>query len=307
MSAVESMGAGGSAWSRSSRAALALVATLLLAACGGGDGRDDGPGVDERVAEERADSEPGAVPWSVAADVVAARRGEYRQVVAGGAAGRPAPMIEEWVAYDLDAPFVDRRIIWRVDPATGDPTEGVSWENPSLRVVYTKAATYMSGQRIEAQCGTKWVEATPRQAADMTGATIDLFRADPGLEPIDILRTAEPEASADIEAYASVYTITVPGRTGLQFSSRAIWEQPGAVDRVDALSTTADVRLPRHSGPVEITVDLAGAMDAAGRPLQDGKTLTATWDITAPLDRVDTTIPAEAAPPGACDIGPSEG
>jgi hypothetical protein len=178
-------------------AALALTATLLWGGCGDDDRRDHERGADSGAAGGaggRAGDEPDPVPWSVATDVVAARRGEYRQVLTTGTASRTVPAIEEWVTYDHDVPFVDRRIVWRIDTTTGEPTEGVSRENPTLRAVTTGTATYVSGARVEERCGTTWAEATPDQASAMTGAPVDSFRAD----PTDALDTTAPTDAAPL-------------------------------------------------------------------------------------------------------------
>jgi hypothetical protein len=285
-----------------------MTGTLLWGGCSGGDGGSDsggwvdGRGADSRDGDGRVGDDEGPVSWSVATDVAAARRGEYRQVLTSGTATRTAPAIEEWVTYDLDVPFVDRRIVWRIDTTTGQAIEGVSRENPTLRAVTTGTATYVSSSLVEERCGTTWTEVTPDLASAMTGAPVDSFRADPVLEPIEILRTAGLDAPPGDPADAGTYRIEVPGETGLQWTSRTLWEQPGVIERVAALSPPAEVRLPRDGGPVEITVDLAEAMAALNRPLTAPQTATTTWQITAPIDAIDTTAPTGAAALGSCDL-----
>jgi hypothetical protein len=97
--------------------------------------------------------------------------------------------------------------------------------------------------------------------------------------------------------------ITVNGAAGLDMSSRRFVEDPDLTARVLRASTTAEVALPRDGGPVEIRVDHAEALTAAGRPPGPTDAMTTTWEVTAPIAAVDTTVPADVATRETCPSG----
>lgn len=57
--------------------------------------------------------------------------------------------------------------------------------------------------------------------------------------------------------------------------------------------------MPRGGGPVEITVDLTDVMadvaGATGASAGSSPRFVLTWQITAPVDAVPTTLPADVA------------
>ncbi|HKE73868.1 MAG TPA: hypothetical protein VKB57_09660 [Acidimicrobiales bacterium] len=273
---------------------LALAGALLVAAACADDGGGFGPS-DTSAPDE-------AVPWSQAVEVAAARRGEYREAVVVSSDGDSAALSEQWIAYDLDAPFVDRAIAVHVDPKTRRYTSTATRENPSLRFIYTAGSVFMRHPRAQAACGTAWIEIPPEELAQAAGATFDASRLQ-DLEPLDLLRSAkDPGPPVRTDGRGSVYEVPAPGTTGLALSVLA--SRPGLADRIAAEQRTAEVRVPRGGGPVEITIDLTDVMaDVAGTtdaPVGFRPDVELTWTVTAPVAAVPTTVPTDAATREEC-------
>ena len=99
-----------------------------------------------------------------------------------------------------------------------------------------------------------------------------------------------------------------PRTTGLALS--VLVSNPELADRLAAEQRTAEVRVLRGGGSVEITIDLtevaadvAGATEPAevdeglaGPPLN----IALIWTVTAPVDPVATTLPADVATRDDC-------
>ena len=148
----------------------------------------------------------------------------------------------------------------------------------------------------------------PEQIAEATGAQFDAGALQ-ALEPLEILRsTTDPGPPSETDERGSVYAVTAPGTTGLAMS--VLVSNPGLADRLAAEQRTAEVRVLRGGGSVEITIDLtevaadvAGATEPAevdeglaGSPLN----IALIWTVSAPVDAVPTTLPADVATKDDC-------
>jgi hypothetical protein len=280
-------------------ARLAIAGALLVAAACTDDEGSFGASI--TTAAPPAD----VVPWSQAADVAAARRGEYREaVVVSGDAGAAA-LSEQWIAYDLDVPFVDRSIAVHIDPKPRRYTSTATRENPSLRFIYAGSTVLMRHPRAQAACGTPWVEMPPEQIAQATGVEFDAGALQ-GLEPLELLRsTRDPGPPVETDERGSVYEVPAPGTTGLALS--VLVSRPELADRLAAEKRTAKVRVPRGGGPVEITIDLtdvlADVTGTTGAPAGSPPTFELTWTVTAPVDTLPTTLPTDVATRDECRQG----
>lgn len=279
---------------------LAITGALLVAAACTGDG-----GGQESSATTASPAE--AVPWSQALEVAAARRGEYREVVVVSNGSGAAALSEQWIAYDLDVPFVDRSIAVHIDPETRRLESTATRDNPSLRFVYTASTVLMRHPGAEARCGTPWVEMPPEQVAEATGMGFDASALQ-DLEPLEILRsTTDPGPPVETDALGSVYAVPAPGTTGLALS--VLLSNPELAESLAAEERTAEVRVPRDGGPVEISIDLtdvlADVAGAAGAAAGSPPDTTLTWTVTAPVDAVPTTLPADVATRDECGQGAS--
>jgi hypothetical protein len=107
------------------------------------------------------------------------RRGGLAPWGDGDACWGARALSEEWIAYDLDVPFVDRSIAVHIDPETDRFTSTATRDNPSLRFIYTAGTVLMRHPSAEARCGTPWVEMPPEQTADATGAPLPMSPARP--------------------------------------------------------------------------------------------------------------------------------
>jgi hypothetical protein len=280
---------------------LAIAGALLAAAACTGD-------EDSLMPAETRPPPVEVVPWSQALEVAAARRGEYREVVVLSNDAGARALSEQWIAYDLDVPFVDRSIAVHIDPETDRFTSTATRDNPSLRFIYTADNVIMRHPSAEASCGTPWVEMPPEQIAEATGAEFDASALQ-ALEPLEILRsTTDPGPPSETDARGSVYTVPAPGTTGLALS--VLVSSPELADRLAAEPRTADVRVLRAGGSVEITIDLtdvladvAGATepaDVTGAPAGSAPNIVLIWTVTAPVDAVPTTLPADVATRDEC-------
>lgn len=275
---------------------LAIAGALLVAAACTDGGDDFGASITTTAPPAEV------VPWSQALDVAAARRGEYREaVVVSGDVGAAA-LSEQWIAYDLDVPFVDRSIAVHIDPKTRRYSATATRENPSLRFIYTGSTVLMRHPSAQAACGTPWIEMPPEQIAQATGVGFDAGALQ-DLEPLDLLRSAkDPGPPVETDGRGSVYEIPAPGTAGLAMS--VLVSRPELADRLAAEKRTARVRVPRGRGPIEITIDLTdvladvtGTTEArAGSP----RTFELTWTVTAPVDAVPTTLPTKVASRDEC-------
>jgi hypothetical protein len=118
--------------------------------------------------------------------------------------GGARALSEEWIAYDLDVPFVDRSIAVHIDPETDRFTSTATRDNPSLRFIYTAGTVLMRHPSAEARCGTPWVEMPPEQIAEATGAQFDAGALQ-ALEPLEILRsTTDPGPPSETDERGSV-------------------------------------------------------------------------------------------------------
>jgi hypothetical protein len=275
-------------------------ALLLAAACVGGSDDDAGPTARDEPAAE--------VPWSRAAEVAGARRGEYRKVLTVSNRTVAQALMEEWVAFDLDAPFKDRSVAVHVDPETSRFADTASREHPTLRFVYTADGAYMWHPRLAARCGTGWAAMPPDQLSTASGIDVD---ADDLLvvEPVDIIRSApDPGPPVATDARGSVYAVPVPGTTGLGMASGFLADHPEITERLAGEQRRAEVLVRRDGGPVEITVDQSNALVDMVRT--DGQSdvaftsATITWTLT-PVDAVPTTVPPEVVHPGECNLSES--
>jgi hypothetical protein len=282
---------------------LAIAGALLVAAACTGEGGSLGPA---RTTAPPAE----AVPWSQALEVAAARRGEYREVVVVSNDASARALSEQWIAYDLDVPFVDRSIAIHVDPESRRFTSTATRENPSLRFIYTAGTGLMWHPSAEARCGTPWVEMPPEQIAEATGVEFDASALQ-ALEPLEVLRsTTDPGPPRATDERGSVYEVPAPGTTGLALS--VLVSNPELADRLAAEERTAEVRVPRGGGPIEITIDLtdvltdvARATGATDAPAGSQPNIVLIWTVTAPVDAVPTTLPADVATREDCGQGAS--
>jgi hypothetical protein len=154
----------------------------------------------------------------------------------------------------------------------------------------------------EASCGTPWVEMPPEQIAESTSVVFDVSALQT-LEPLEILRsTTDPGPPVESDARGSVYAVRAPGTTGLPLS--VLVSNPALADDLAAEERTAEVRVPRGGGPVEITIDLtdvlADAVGATDPPAGSPPKVVLTWTVTAPVDAVPTTLPAAVATRDGC-------
>jgi hypothetical protein len=279
---------------------LAIAGALLVAAACAGDGGVLGASATTAPPAEE-------VPWSQALEVAAARRGEYREVMVVSSDAGAQALSEQWIAYDLDGPFVDRSIAVHIDPDTKRFTSTATRENPSLRFVYTATTVYLRHPRAEASCGAPWVEMPPEELAEAVGEDFDTGALQ-HLEPLDVLQsTTDPGPPIETDARGSVYAVTAPGTTGLALS--VLVSNPDLAERLAAEERNAEVLVPRGGGPVEITIDLTEVLSevAAATDTPEGSPprMVLTWTVTAPVDAVPTTVPADVAVAGECGPGSS--
>jgi hypothetical protein len=274
------------------RVVVALVVLVLAISCSG-----DGGG-EARPAETPAQ----VVPWSIAEGLAASRRGEYREVVVVASGSGAQPLVEEWVAFDLDAAVVDRTIAVHYSPDGASSSQTPTRENPSMRIIYTQDSAYMWTSWTEARCGAPWVEMPPEQIAADTGMDIeatDLLV----VEPLDVLRSVDPGEPVSSDGHGSVYEVTVPGGTGLGVSS-FLAAHPDMVERIVSQEHSAEVRLARDGGQVEITVDLSEVASelvrAAGQGAGEDVGMTVRWTVTTPQESVATTVPPDTVDRTSC-------
>lgn len=76
---------------------------------------------------------------------------------------------------------------------------------------------------------------------------------------------------------------------------------PELADRISSQVQTAEIRLPRDGGPIEVTIDLTNLVAAASaRPAEPDMAATLEWTVTAPVETVDITVPTDAADRESC-------
>jgi hypothetical protein len=276
------------------RVAAATVAVALWSAAGcSGDASSDAAASDPPAP---------AVPWSVADELAASRRGEYRKVLVVSSGTQALPLLEEWVAFDLDGGVVERTIVVGVG-RDGRPDESVSRENPSLRFVYTRDTSYMWAPWTEASCGAAWVEMTPEMLARETGLEVgqgDLLI----VEPLDILRSADPGELVSTTERSGLYEATVPGGTGLGLSS-LVAIGPDVRERILDQEHPAEIRLARDGGEAEIRVDLdevaAEVVSSSELDAGDEIGMTMQWTVTTAPEVAAPTVPSDVAGWAACE------
>ncbi len=241
-------------------------------------------GCDNRSSE----SEP--VAWPSVADRIHAKAGSYTKTSTAELDGEKRIFITEWVVYDLDQAFIDRRIGLNDVAQAAELEEPTTKENPSLRFMYNGSRVVMWNPGVASACGTPWVDMSDAVSEQFAGLPLEDLLV---IEPQQILDTARGESErVASDGDETVYELPIPAIATVPAS--ALLEDPTLGERLEKQTLRARVTARDDEGPVEISVDVTSLSEATGPEVGDG-TLVIRWEISPPEGEVDTSFPSNVA------------
>lgn len=266
------------------------LSAIVLAGCGAGPGSSASPSssptapasptASPAAAQAEHDGSPEA-PLADALDTSQAHaQGNYiERLTVAGSGG-----ITQWVYYDLEVGFQDRRVAMVQDP--GDEPDA---DSPDLRLVIEPDRALMWNPGVEPVCGTPWVEISPDDVAAATGLPIDPGDA-VSVPPLELI-SAHLDAARRTDGGG--YALSVPILEVLP-ASRALLSEPGLLEALEGREITALVRL--DGGLVaEVTADLSEVLaEALGLPLGE-QSFAIRWTLQPGGSRPQLEAPSDVA------------